>query len=121
MSIPEHPFRPGETPEEYERWETYTPLIAQKQAECQALQQNMVDARSLYYAAPAGERDAELDTWSYAEDAYNACLDEVDHLISYRDYGGGPTLAEWPQEVPAPTVEPVMEGIPTKPLYRGRF
>lgn len=118
---PEHPFRPGETQEEYDRWETYTPLISQKQLECQALLQNLMDAQTAYENAPEDNRDAELDTWANTEDSYYACLDAVDKLVSYRDYGGTPPVEQWPSEVPEPTIGPVMQGIPARPLYQGRF
>jgi len=107
----EHPFTPGETPEEYERVETTNPEIAKQQAQCSALQQAMLDAKARYDAienANSPEEEAGWQTYSKAVEDYKKCLDQVDALVNYRDFGGTMpwtpeiTTYEWPKEIPTP-------------------
>lgn len=110
----DHPWKPGQTPEQYERIESTNPQIASQQAQCSALQQAMLDAKARYDAiedANSPEEEAGWQTYTQANDAYNKCLDKIDALLNYRDYGGTmpwtpePTTYEWPKEIPNPAEE----------------
>jgi len=107
----EHPFTPGETPEQYERIEATNPELAKQQARCAALQQAMLDAKARYDAienANSPEEEAGWQTYSKSVEDYNKCFEQIDALVNYRDYGGTmpwtpePTTYEWPKEVPTP-------------------
>lgn len=119
--VPFQPFTPGQTHEEYERREATLPKLSQQRAQCAAIQQNMLDAHARWkdfeYGAE-GEEAAYNEYYKFAGD-YDKCLDTIDALVHYMDYGGTvpwntEVTYEWPKEVPEPTGEPFMPPEPTE-------